>query len=140
MSLPVVLSPVFTLILLTFVLFGMMGASRAGVVRTREVKIRDVALGNEAWPPRVKQISNAFHNQLEMPVLFYALVPLVILANRADVLFVIMSWIFVLARIAHAYVHVTSNYVPLRFNIFLVGAVVLALMWIIFAAQVMLGL
>lgn len=140
MSLPVVLSPVFVQILLTFVLFVMMGASRAGVVKSRQVQVRDVALGNEAWPPRVKQISNAFHNQLEMPLLFYALVPLVILANRADGLFIILSWVFVLLRIAHAYVHATSNYVPLRFNIFLAGAVVLALMWIVFAAQLMLGL
>ena len=44
-----------------------------------------------------------------------------------------MAWLFVLARIAHAYVHTTSNHVPTRFNVFAVGMLVLLSMWIIFA-------
>ena len=46
-----------------------------------------------------------------------------------------MAWIFVLARLAHAYIHTTSNHVPTRFNVFAVGVLVLLLMWIIFAVR-----
>ena len=62
---------------------------------------------------------------------------LVILAwitKQADLLFVVMAWIFVLLRLAHAYVHTTSNHVPTRFKVFAVGMLVLLVMWIIFAS------
>ena len=50
-----------------------------------------------------------------------------------------MAWLFVLSRLAHAYIHTGTNYVRHRFNAFLVGAVVLLAMWIIFAARILLG-
>lgn len=140
MSLRAVLSPVFLQILLTFLLFVVMGVVRARALQARDVHISDVALGNEAWPARVKQISNSFHNQLELPLLYFALVPMAVLANRADGLFVFLSWVFVALRYGHAYIHVTSNHVPMRFNVFAAGALVLALMWIWFAAQVLINL
>ena len=67
---------------------------------------------------------------------------LVILAwvtRTADLIFVVMAWIFVLARIAHAYVHTTSNHVPTRFNVFAVGVLVLLAMWIIFAVRILIA-
>jgi hypothetical protein len=140
MSVAAILSPVFVLLLLTFVLFGRMALSRVGSLKAGEVKMKQIALGNEAWPERPKQISNAFHNQLELPFLFYFLVGFALATRKADLLFVVMSWLFVAARYAHAYVHTTSNNVTLRFNLFGVGAFVLMAMWIIFAARILLAL
>jgi hypothetical protein len=51
-----------------------------------------------------------------------------------------LSWAFVLLRIAHAFVHVTTNHVPTRFCWFLAGALMLLVMWIVFAARILLGL
>jgi hypothetical protein len=51
-----------------------------------------------------------------------------------------MSWAFVLLRLAHAWIHVTSNRLPGRFYAFLAGAIVIAIMWIVFAIRVLLGL
>jgi len=59
--------------------------------------------------------------------------------RKADLLFVVMAWVFVLSRLAHAYVYATSNIVILRFQIFLVGAKVLMLMWAIFAGRSLFG-
>jgi hypothetical protein len=73
-------------------------------------------------------------------VLFYVLTILAIMSKHADLLFVIMAWIYVLARLAHAYVHVTSNNVSIRGPVFGIGALVLALMWLIFMIRIMLGL
>ena len=55
-------------------------------------------------------------------------------------LFVVMAWIFVLTRLAHAYVHVTSNNLRARGAFFGIGALVLAIMWLIFIVRIMLGL
>ena len=51
--------------------------------RRGEVKLRDIALGGDAWPARVRKISNAFQNQFELPVLFYLLVVLALVTNAA---------------------------------------------------------
>ena len=109
-------------------------------VRIRAVSPRDVALREPNWPPRVLQISNAVHNQLELPLLFYVLTILAIMTRHADVLFVVMAWIFVLSRVAHAYVHVTSNRLQVRGPVFGLGLLVLFLMWLIFIVRILAGL
>ena len=131
MSIATILLPLFVLVL--------MARSRIGALKRGEVKMGDVALGQSNWPPRAQQISNCYHNQFQLPVLFYVLTILAIITRHADYLFVALAWVFVLARIAHAYIHSTTNYVRHRFNAFLVGALVLLVMWIIFAVQILAG-
>ena len=137
MSLQDQLLPLFVQVGLTFVLLFWMGGLRVAAIRRGEVKMRDIALGQPAWPERPTQVANCYRNQFEMPVLFYVLVVLAIFTRKADFLFVIMSWIFVLLRIVHAYIHCTSNHVGHRFYIFLAAAVVLLVMWIIFVVRVL---
>ncbi len=57
------------------------------------------------------------------------------ITRTADLIFVVLSWLFVLSRIVHAYMHTTSNHVPTRFNVFAVGVFVLLAMWIYFALR-----
>src|SRR3712207_7717639 len=54
---------------LTFVLLFWMAHARLGAVRRREVAIADIALGQPGWPKRATLIANAYHNQLQLPVL-----------------------------------------------------------------------
>ena len=137
MSVPAVLAPLFAQVALTFGLLFWMGRLRVAALRAREVRMEDVALAPRgAWPERITRVGNAYQNQFETPVLFYALVALAILTRKADLLFVAMSWLFVLARVVHAYVYTTSNVVARRFQVFLIGTVVLILMWLVFAARI----
>src|SRR5437016_8421372 len=133
-----ILAPLFVLVALTFVLLAWMGAVRIAAVRRGEVRVKDTALGQSNWPPRVQQISKCYHNQFQLPVLFYVLTILALFLRKADLLFVVMAWIFVVLRIVHAAIHVTSNHVGRRFQAFAAGAVVLLLMWVIFAVRIML--
>ena len=100
---------------------------------------RDVALREAKWPPNVLKIMYEYENQLELPILFYVLVCLLIPTRHADLMFVVLAWVFVLLRLVHAYVHVTENEMARRGLVFLVGAVVLAAMWIIFAIRILSG-
>jgi hypothetical protein len=138
-TIPAILAPVFVQVALTFVLLICTGRVRFAAVRAGEVQIGNIALGQRAWPTRVQQVSNAFQNEFELPVLFYVLVALALFTRKADLLFVVMAWVFVLSRLAHAYVYATSDIVMLRFQIFLVGAMVLMLMWAIFAGRSLFG-
>ena len=139
MSQAVVLIPVFIQVALTFALLFWMGKERQGAIARGEARIDDIALGQSAWPQRATQIARAFHNQLEIPVLFYVLVALAMVTQKVDLLFVVMSWVFVLARLAHAWVHVTSNHVMLRFKAYGAGLFVLIAMWAIFVIRIVAG-
>ena len=139
MTLQAILLPLFVQVALTFVLLFWMGGLRVSAIRRGEVKMRDIALGQPAWPEQPTKAANCYRNQFETPVLFYVLVVLAIIARKADLLFVVMSWIFVVLRIVHAYIHTTSNHVGHRFYAFLAASVVLLLMWIIFAVRILVG-
>jgi hypothetical protein len=140
MSIQAVLLPLFVEVVLTFVLLFWMAGARTAAVRRGEVHPRDVALRQPNWPKQETQIANAYQNQLELPVLFYVLTILSVITRHADLLFVVLAWVFVLLRIAHLVIHVTNNHVGRRFAMFATGAVVLAVMWGIFILRVLLGL
>jgi hypothetical protein len=138
MSLQFVLAPLFVQIALTFALLIAMAMQRGKALGSKRVRYQDIALRQPKWPERATQIANAFHNQLEVPMLFYVLTILVLLTRQADLLFVLLAWVFVALRVAQAYVHVTSNYVPHRGMLFGAGAIVLLVMWIAFALRIFL--
>jgi len=138
MSVQAVLLPLFVEVALTFVLLFWTGNLRFREVGSGEVKVRDIALREPNWSTRTTQVANAYHNQLELPVLFYIVTILEWVTRQADLLFVVLAWLFVLLRIGHAGVHVTSNRVSRRFAFFAAGAVVLLVMWVIFAVRLLL--
>ena len=139
MSLASVLLPLFVQVALTFVLLLATGNTRVGAVTRKEVKVSDVALGQGNWPARIMQIGNSYNNQLQLPVLFYVLVILAWITRKADLLFVVMSWVFVISRIVHARIHTTTNDMRVRFYAFASGAFILLIMWAIFALRILLA-
>jgi hypothetical protein len=140
MAIQLVLLPLFVQVALTFAMLFWMARSRVGAVKRKQVKMADVALGQLNWPPRVQQISNSYHSQFQLPVLFYVLTLLAIATHKADLLFVVMAWLFVVSRLVHAYIHTSTNYVPHRFRAFAAGFFILLAMWAIFAVRILAGL
>lgn len=137
MSVTSILLPVFVQVALTIVLLFATGSVRVGAVRRGHVHQRDVALREPNWPKRATQIANAYHNQLESPVLFYVLVAFLLITRQVDTTFVVLAWLFVALRLIHAAIHVTTNRMSRRFYVFLVASTVLAVMWIIFAVRLL---
>jgi hypothetical protein len=140
MSIQAVLLPLFVEVALTFVLLFWMAYGRTRAIRVGEIKMRDIALREPNWPPGITQVGNAYHNQLELPVLFYVLTILSLVTRHADLLFVVLAWIFVTSRVVHAYIHVTDNNVNRRGPMFGLGALVLAIMWLVFMVRILLGI
>jgi hypothetical protein len=134
-----VLAPVFIEVALTFGLLFWVGAMRVEAVRSGAVRSRDIALREPNWPPRILQVANAYQSQLELPVLFYLLSMLVLFTGRSTVTLLVLSWLFVISRLLHSLVHVTTNNVARRFFMFLIGATVLLLMWLIYVVDLFLG-
>jgi hypothetical protein len=132
-----ILYPVFVQVALTFSLQVWMRKERYGALRRGEIQYRDIALRQQPWPERAMQISNAFHHQLEVPILFYALVAFLMITSQVDTVFVALAWLFVAARLYHAFIHTTSNKQPHRFLAFAAGSIVLAIMWVAFALRIL---
>jgi hypothetical protein len=140
MSVRFVLLPLFVEVLLTFgVMFGMM-YFRTSTLRRGETRLADISLREPNWPRRATQFGYAFANQFELPVLFYILTILVIITRHADLLFVLLAWIFVLMRVLQAVVHVTNNNVRMRGAYYGVGSLILFIMWIIYIVRIILAL
>ena len=140
MPIQFVLLPLFVEVVLTFVLLFWLAPLRRGGFKSGVVRENDIALGQKAWPQRTQQIANCFDNQFQLPVLFYVLTILSIVTRHADMIFLVLAWIFVLSRLAHAFVHTTSNRVLVRGGLYGVGAFALAIAWLIFIVRILGGL
>jgi hypothetical protein len=82
---------------------------------------------------------DAYDNQFQLALLFLALAPLAILTRKDDIIFVVLAWVFVILRLVHAALVMSANSRG-RFQTFATAAFVLALMWIVFAIQILSGL
>ena len=138
MSVQMVLLPVFVLVGLTFFLLLWMAGARRGALVGGETKIRDIALGQQNWPQRATQIGNCFSNQFELPLLFYILIALALPLRHADLVIVMLSWVFVVTRFIHAGIFVTNNDLNQRSLAWFAGVLVLLAMWLYFALRIML--
>ena len=131
------LTAVFLHVALIFITGYALGGARVKAVRSGEVRLKDIALDNSKWPEALRKRANNYQNQFELPVLFYALVAFLIATGVTDPLQVVLSWVFVVCRLVHAYIHMGTNNVRDRFYAFAASAGVLFLMWVWFAARVL---
>jgi hypothetical protein len=138
MSVPMVLLPVFVLIGLTFALLLGMAGARRGALVGGQTKVRDIVMGQPNWPTRATQIGNCFKNQFELPVLFYILIAIALPLRHADLIIVLLSWVFVVTRFIHAGIFVTHNDLNQRSLAWFSGVLVLLAMWLYFALRIML--
>ena len=123
-----ILYPVFAQIILTLVILAATARYRTSALASGEVKPRDIALDNTQWPDRIRQFANCYSNQFELPVLFYVLCLISHTTRTADLIFVLLAWVFVVTRVVHAYIHTGSNVVRIRGAVFGLGFVVLVVM------------
>lgn len=131
------LPPLFVQVAITFILGLMTGASRYIAAKKGQVKVSDIALREPGWPKSVTKISNAFHNQLETPILFYLLVVLLLVTKQGDQTFLMLAWAYVAVRLVHLAIHLTINHVLYRFLIFAASMLILMIMWGRFGLAIM---
>ncbi|MGY6568345.1 MAG: MAPEG family protein [Salinarimonas sp.] len=130
------LAPLFVQVAMTFILLFWMGRERYAAIARKEVNVDDVVYGDGKWPKKARQVAASFHNQLEIPPLFYLVSVLALVTDTAGPVFIALAWAFVISRVAHAAVHVTTNNVKLRGPAYVVGVFLLIAMWIMLGVQV----
>jgi hypothetical protein len=140
MSVPAILAPLFVQVLLTLALMLGMMVFRGKAVLRGETRLESIAMREPNWPRQATLFANCFGNQFELPVLFYVLTILSMMTRHADLVFVLLAWVFVALRVLQTLVHVTTNDIRLRGSFYAAGAIVLLVMWLIFVVKIMLGL
>ena len=137
MTIQEVLLPLFLEAILTFALLFWLAPLRTIDFSSGVARPENVALREPNWSKRSLQVGHSYSNQFELPVLFYVLTILAWMTRHADLVFVVLAWIFLIFRYLQAYVHVTSNRVRLRGSFFIVSAIVLAIMWLIYIVEIL---
>ena len=125
--------PVLVQVLLTLVVYVALIKRKIAAMRTGRVDMERRALHDDAWPDDVMQINNNIRNQFELPVLFYALAFALWALHAVHEAALVVASGFVLSRIVHCWIHVSSNFVPARRRAFTVGWWLLAAMALLVA-------
>jgi len=117
--------PMLAHILLIFALYIRLGIVKSSAIKAGTVDRSKAALNTKAWPESVVKVSNNIGNQFESPMLFYGLTVIFYLTNNVNSVVIVLMGLYAASRYVHAYIHVTSNYVPFRYKTFLIGMLIL---------------
>ncbi len=125
-----IIYPVFAMVVLTIAVILIMGARRFAAVRDKKIDpgfFRAYRGADE--PESLRVISRHVINLFETPVLFYIGAIFVLITGQTNGALLTIAWLYVLARYAHTYVHLTSNAVMTRFRLYLLSLVLLLTLW-----------
>jgi hypothetical protein len=129
--------PMIVQIALTIAAYAIMSARRIAAVKSGEARARDFRIPSD--PESSASAARNVSSQFELPVLFYVVCLAFQQTGGADLVALVLAWLFVAARIAHAWVHMTSNIVLMRRRLFILGFVIVIAMWGWFAIRIMLA-
>jgi hypothetical protein len=131
---PLILWPIFAMVLLTAITWVRLYFERIGEIRARRISPQRIASRQEA-AQMLQHTRAADHlaNQFEMPVLFYVLCICVAITDIEPAIFVAGAWLYVGLRALHAAIHLTYNRVLHRFMAYVASSLVLFALWVIFA-------
>ena len=115
-----ILWPTFALVALIYSVWVQIGHRRIGHTRMTPPKPADFATGEaeRRYFAPVDAPAKNLANLFEMPVLFFALVPLLLITRHAGTVEVILAWVFVALRAAHSIIHTGGNAIRVRFMVY----------------------
>jgi hypothetical protein len=115
-----ILWPVLAHIGWVVLLYAWLTVARGRAVKRGEVDYASFEFNREE-PPAVARIRLNLANQFELPVIFYALVVLLISLGKVTMFDVIAAWVFIAGRVIHSLVQTLTDNVPLRGNVFVIN-------------------
>lgn len=130
------LYPMFAMVLLTFVVGIHMFKLRLKAVKSGDVRLSYFRLNTGAEPPVALELaSRNYSNLFEVPVLFYTAGAVALALQIDSIAITIIGWLFVVTRITHSWIHLTSNNVIRRMQAFMAGNICVVALWIFLVAH-----
>lgn len=124
------ITPVLALIAWTFVMWIWMYATRIPAMRSANVDLAELTRSGKKLdlPAEVSRVADNYNHLHEQPTIFYALALAAQVSGAADATSIGLAWTYVVLRVAHSLVQATVNVIPVRFSVFTLGTLVLALL------------
>ncbi len=130
MNAELIIWPMIVIALATLWLYVPMGNARVASVKSGKVKARVYKL-NVGEPEESLQYSNALRNQYETPVLFYVVCLAAYVTDNANMVMVILAFVYAIFKTAHIVIHVKTNNLRHRRPIFALSWLILIVMWLV---------
>ena len=115
-----ILWPMLAHIGLVFFLYAWLTFARTMAVRRGETEYACFLLGREE-PLHIARITRNLANQFELPVIFYALVIVLLVFNRETWVDMAAAWVFFAGRVIHTLVQTLTDNVVLRGRVFMIN-------------------
>ena len=126
--------PMFALVLLTATVLTMLFRSRVRAVRGNLISAKYFRIyQGELEPESTAKPARHFSNLFEAPTLFYAACLAAMVTGQTGLAMVALAWLYVAARVVHAFVHLGSNRLRLRIRAYFAGWLTLLAMWVLLA-------
>jgi hypothetical protein len=123
--------PMLAMVLLTFGVAVVLFRARVRAVREGHTPITYFRTFQGAEEPEfLIKSTRHFANLFEVPTLFYAGCLAAMVASQTGPVMVSLAWGYVVARLAHAIIHIGSNRVRRRLSAYFISWVFLLAMWI----------
>ena len=132
-----ILYPILVHIVLVLGLYIVLGIRKSAEIKSKSVDLKETSLNNKAWPTGVVQVSNNIDNQFESPLLFYVVCIITYLAEASTSISILLAWLYVALRYFHSYVHIGSNFVPYRLEIFAVSLLIILALLILLVIRML---
>jgi hypothetical protein len=126
--------PMIVLALTSLWLYVPMSQARIKTIKSGKAKAGTYKL-NDGEPEESRLFNNAIANQFESPVLFYAVCLAIYVTGMAGWPMIALAWAYAVAKLAHIYVHISTNNLRHRRPAFIVSYALLIALWVAFAVQ-----
>ena len=131
-----IIYPIFPVILLNFIVMVHMMVMIQKAIKTREVKYRWFRAYKGSAPEYMLVARHHYKNFFEIPILFYVLCIVLYVFDDVSSIDIWIAWLFVIFKVVHSYVRMTSNHVPFRAYAFYGCAIVLFCGWVNLAIKI----
>ncbi len=129
-----ILQPVIIMCLLSFVMMIWMYATRLPAAKKLGEEGVDVqkfshpsSIGG-IFPSKVERVADNYNHLFEQPTVFYAISFVIWSLEHTDIVNLYCAWIYVAIRIVHSIIQSTLNQVWIRFFLFILSWLALAIM------------
>ena len=126
--------PMFALVLLTTTVLTILFRSRVRAVRGNLISAKYFRIyQGEVEPESTAKPARHFSNLFEAPTLFYVACLAAMVTGQTGLAMLVLAWLYVAARVVHAFVHLGSNRLRLRIRAYFAGWLTLLAMWVLLA-------
>ena len=132
-----ILYPLLPVVFMNFFVIFHMRYVIEKAIKKREVRYSWFRVYDGSAPEYMLAARHHYKNYFELPILFYLFCIILYVINDVRDLDLWIAWLFVVFKLIHSYIRLTSNYVPNRAYAFYICVLLLLGGWIYLAIRIL---